>query len=297
MSSPAEAGRAENGRPEPVTPSMLRDWPLPENESSKYERGNVLVIGGARKTPGAALLAGLAALRVGAGRLTLAVADSVAIPLAVTVPEAGVLGLAETASGAVSRSAVKELADELSSADVVLIGAGLADADETRALLAASIPLLGRETLVALDAYALGVLPDLKEEAKELRGRLILTPNSSELERLLARAAADPVADAAEAAEEYGAVVSVNGMIASPDGRLWSITTGSGGLATSGSGDVLAGVIAGLWARTERADQAACWGTHLHAASGDRLAVRVGPTGFLARELLDDLPALLVELG
>lgn len=72
---------------------------------------------------------------------------------------------------------------------------------------------------------------------------------------------------------------------------------GNGGLATSGSGDVLVGAVAGLLGRTGDADQATCWGTHVHAAAGDRLAARVGTLGFLARELLPELPVVLSELG
>src|SRR5687767_11781290 len=92
---------AESPRPELVTPTLLRNWPLPGGGSSKEDRGSVLVIGGARKTPGAALLAGLAALRAGAGRLTLGVAESAATQLAIALPEAGVVGLAETPAGSV----------------------------------------------------------------------------------------------------------------------------------------------------------------------------------------------------
>jgi ADP-dependent NAD(P)H-hydrate dehydratase len=81
------------------------------------------------------------------------------------------------------------------------------------------------------------------------------------------------------------------------ESELWKITTGYGGLGTSGSGDVLAGAIAGLRARGTTGPQAACWGTHLHAAAADRLASRLGPLGFLARELADELPALMLELN
>jgi ADP-dependent NAD(P)H-hydrate dehydratase len=99
-------------------------------------------------------------------------------------------------------------------------------------------------------------------------------------------------------------VVSCQGLIARPSGgdeveesELWQMTTGYGGLGTSGSGDVLAGAIAGLRARGTTGPQAACWGTHLHAAAADRLASRMGPLGFLARELADELPALMLELN
>ena len=95
----------------------------------------MLVIGGARRTPGAALLAGTAALRAGAGRLTLAVAESVAVQLAVTLPEAGVIGLPESDGGSVGASGLEALSEDLDAADAVLIGPGLDDIDETEALL------------------------------------------------------------------------------------------------------------------------------------------------------------------
>src|SRR5512141_2472040 len=125
MSTRSEAAAPGPGRrsvrPEPVTPTMLRDWPLPGGGSGKDDRGSVLVIGGARMTPGAVLLAGVAALRSGAGRLTLAVAESVAVALAVALPEAGVLRLPETASGTVKgSSAAAVLAAPVEAADAVL---------------------------------------------------------------------------------------------------------------------------------------------------------------------------------
>src|SRR4051794_41960972 len=87
-------------RTETLTPAVLRDWPLPAPGGSKYSRGQVVVVGGARSTPGAAMLAGVAALRVGAGRLTLAVARAASVQLAVAVPEAGGHRLPETGARA-----------------------------------------------------------------------------------------------------------------------------------------------------------------------------------------------------
>ncbi|MCP1412633.1 NAD(P)H-hydrate repair Nnr-like enzyme with NAD(P)H-hydrate dehydratase domain [Paenarthrobacter sp. A20] len=106
--------------------------------------------------------------------------------------------------------------------------------------------------------------------------------------------------DVAAVADRFDAVVSCQGVIAEPSGagaKLWKITTGHGGLGTSGSGDVLAGAVAGLRARGTSDAQAACWGTHLHAAAADRLASKLGPLGFLARELAAELPALMLELN
>ncbi|MGO4230089.1 NAD(P)H-hydrate dehydratase [Arthrobacter sp. YAF34] len=288
----------------PVTPTLLRSWQLPGPGSGKDERGSVLVIGGARKTPGATLLAGTAALRAGAGRLTLAVAESAAVPLAVALPEAGVIGLPETRSGSVRSDGIAPLETELGAADAILIGPGLDNPDETAGLLRELLlQVPANETpAIVIDAYALGILQRLQREIREWGGPLILTPNPTESGLLLGRDLRDLRVDAASIAEKYHAVISCQGIIAEPadpaaTARCWEITTGSGGLGTSGSGDVLAGTIAGLRARGATSAQAACWGTHLHAAAGDRLASRKGSPGYLARELADELPGLMMELS
>ena len=280
-----------------ITPALLRGWPLPAPGQSKYDRGQVLVVGGARSTVGAALLAGTAALRVGAGKLTFAVADSVAPALAVAMPESGVIGLRETDSGSIRGSGIDRLGGD-TAVEVVLVGAGLDDPDETVVLLERLTPLLGPDVSVHLDALALGVLPRLGVVVREsLAGRLLLTPNRGEAARLLERDVDDVDRDVAEIADRYGAVITCNNSIADAEGGRWQSSSGYAGLATSGSGDVLAGAIAGLRARGTTLAQAACWGTYLHAAAGDRLAARVGPLGYLARELPTELPPLLVELS
>lgn len=308
MSTPAEGPR-----PELVTPTLLRNWPLPGGGSSKEDRGSVLVIGGARKTPGAALLAGLAALRAGAGRLTLGVAESAAIHLAIALPESGVVGLAETPEGSVRGDGVGALAGNLQKAAAMLVGPGLDNEEEAAGLLRELLRLEaengpegddggtsdGRDAApptMVLDAYALGCLPPMVDELLPWAGRLILTPNTKEAAILLGRDVKDLTSDVAELAAKFQAVVTCQGVVASPEAGLWEITTGYGGLGTSGSGDVLAGAIAGLKARGTTAAQAACWGTHLHAAAGDRLASRLGSLGYLARELADELPPLMMEL-
>jgi NAD(P)H-hydrate repair Nnr-like enzyme with NAD(P)H-hydrate dehydratase domain len=313
MSTPAEL----------VTPTLLRSWPLPGGGSGKDDRGSVLVIGGARMTPGAALLSGLAALRSGAGRLTLAVAESVAVQLALALPEAGVLGLPETPSGSVSGSGASALSGEVGSADAVLVGPGLDDKDEATALLRAMLGMPADATppAIILDAFALGSLPELQGELAPWADRLILTPNVTEAGILLGRDVDDLHLDVPELADKYHAVVSCQGVIAAPRragkaggpdsagdsaragaggadaGGRWEITTGHSGLGTSGSGDVLSGIIAGLRARGTTDAQATCWGTHLHAAAGDRLASRLGGLGYLARELTEELPPLMMELS
>ncbi|TKR26897.1 NAD(P)H-hydrate dehydratase [Cellulomonas hominis] len=281
----------------PLTPALLRGWPLPPRDGAKDVRGGVLVVGGARRTPGAAALAGLTALRIGAGRLTLAVAASVAAPLAVATPEAGVLALPEDADGSPTGATTPHLAAELERADAVVVGPGLDEPEGAAALVRSVLGALAdREAAVLLDAFALGVLPGLRDEVTLPEGRTVLTPNTTEAARLLGVDEVDPDDAAARVADRWGAVVSCAGTIAHPDGRRWSSATGYAGLGTSGSGDVLAGAVAGLLAGGAPAEQAACWGTAVHGSAGDRLAARVGPLGYLARELADEVPAVLVEL-
>ncbi len=283
-------------RPTEVTPALLREWSLPAAGNSKYDRGRVLVVGGAVRTPGAAQLAGLAALRVGAGHLTMAVAASAAVGLAVATPEAGIVGLPENSRGSVVGDDLSGIADDLASADVVVAGPGLDDADQTASLLSQLIPRLNDSAWLVVDAYALGALPDLGGALEPVQRRLVLTPNASEAQVLLDRETKDPERDAVEMAERYAAIVSCVGIIADPDGGLWQVSAGHGGLATSGSGDVLAGALGGLLGRGAGGAQGACWATYVHAAAGDRLAARIGRLGFLAREILDELPAVLVEV-
>ncbi|WP_199443884.1 NAD(P)H-hydrate dehydratase [Umezawaea beigongshangensis] len=280
--------------PTPVTPALLREW--------RYESapsGTVLVVGGARQVPGAVLLSGIGALRAGANTLQLAVVERHASALGLAVPEAMVLGLPETESGAVSAEALDVLADVLPDARSVVIGPGLTEVDETAALLERLLPEIGRETSVVLDAFALGAVSAHPELAKPVAGRIVLTPNTTEAAFLLNRPG-EPVDDlvgaALEIAERYGAAVNLMGVVAAPDGRTWRDGTGHPGLGTSGSGDVLAGLTGGFLASSPDLAQAACWAGHAHAMAGQRLIPRTGMRGILARELLDEVPGVLVEL-
>jgi ADP-dependent NAD(P)H-hydrate dehydratase len=273
-----------------ITPSLLREWPLPVPGGGKDARGTVLVVGGSRFTPGAVLLAGVAALRAGAGVLQLAV-----------------VGLPETAAGSVEGTPPDRLRELAARARVVLVGPGLDDVDRTGELLRHLLDAAGPRTGIVLDAYALGALsrvPDL------LAGRtqpVVLTPNRTEADYLLGNGGdagggggkgddRDPIADAAAIAERFGATVSLFGAVASPDGHTWRDGSGDAGLGTSGSGDVLAGLVAGLLSRGADPAQAACYGAHVHGVSGQRLIPRYGRIGYLARELLDEIPRTLATL-
>jgi ADP-dependent NAD(P)H-hydrate dehydratase len=280
-----------------ITPALLRDWALPVPSGGKDARGTVLVVGGSRFTPGAVLLAGVAALRAGAGVLQLATAESAAATLSIQVPEALVVGLPETRGGAVAGTPDARLTDLVGGANVVAVGPGLNDIEETRRLLHLVLDAAGPETALVLDAYALGALthePDLLVGS----GRpVVLTPNLTEARHLLDRDLGDDVdAEAAELARRYDAVVSLYGHIASPDGQSWREESGDAGLGTSGSGDVRSGLLAGLLSRGAEPAQAACWAAFAHAVSGQRLVPRFGRIGFLARELLDEIPHTLATV-
>ncbi|MFJ8203870.1 NAD(P)H-hydrate dehydratase [Micromonospora chalcea] len=278
-------------RSDVITPALLRDWALPVPTGGKEARGTVLVVGGSRFTPGAVLLAGVAALRAGAGVLQLAAAESTAASLSIQVPEALVVGLPETGDGAVRGDPGDLLHGLVAEADVVAVGPGLTDIETTGELLRLVLDAAGRETALVLDAYALGALSHAPDLLVGSGRKVVLTPNLTEAKHLLGRDPGDDLdAEAVELAGRYDAVVSLYGHIATPDGRAWREESGDAGLGTSGSGDVRAGLLAGLLSRGADPAQAACWAAFAHAVSGQRLVPRYGRIGFLARELLDEIP-------
>ena len=280
--------------PVTVTPSLLRGWSLPEPEEggTKHARGTVLVVGGAASTPGAVLLAGLGTLRAGAGRLQLLTVEATAVGLAVALPEAAVVGVPADEQGSVSPEAADTVVQKAERAGALVVGPGLLSKDAARSLLEAVVPQLG-DVAVLVDAVALAGIGGHEDVLAPLAGRLVMTPNRGELAALLDGEEREGLDAAGAVAERYAAVVAVQEGVVAPDGRVWVSGAGGPGLGTSGSGDVLAGLVGGLLARGAPPEQAAVWGQHLHAAAGDRLASRIGRVGFLARELLDEVPPVL----
>lgn len=286
-----------------ITPEVLRGIPLPmpEEGGDKEERGRVLVVGGGRETPGAVVLAGTAALRAGAGKLQVAIVESNAALVASALPEARVFSLPETKAGKLSKAAVPALEEHVGKAQCVCIGPGMIE-DASVARFVEETLRLCREVPVVLDAGAIACLGGGREMLHALGGRAVVTPNADELEEIYGREATGggALAAARRAAADFRSVVVLKGretFVVSPGGKAFVNRAGSVGLATSGSGDVLAGVIAGLVARGTQPFHAAAWGVHLHALAGERLARRVGPLGFLARELPAEIPPLMFELG
>ena len=276
-----------------VDDELLRSWPLPtpDHDADKEARGRVLIVGGSNEVPGAVLLAGVAALRVGAGKLRIATSRGAAIPLAVAVPEARVFALDEDGNGTIDARAAATVGELAGAVDAVVVGPGMTSPDAVVDLVTA-IAAQPRPSVV-LDAAALFCIDEYATVAKGLHGRLVLTPNRDEL-----AAMGDPPMD--ELARDLGAVVSLKGATTrtvTPDGRTFDDPSGNPGLATSGSGDVVAGAVGGLLALGASPDQAAVWANHLHARAGERLAARIAPIGYLARELVDELPAALADVS
>lgn len=285
-----------------LTLEALRKMPLPmPEEGGKEQRGTVLVLGGSAELPGAIFLAGTAALRAGAGRLRIATTESVAVATAVALPEARVIGLRQTSEGHIDPTEATRLPALAKRCDALLIGPGLSPGAATDALV---LSLLSDGPLApcVLDAGALSGLGAHAETMRSCGGRGVITPHAGEMAQLLGMereaVEADPGAAAVRAAELLGCVVIMKGArswVVDPAGAHWLYAGGGVGLATSGSGDVLSGIVGGLLARGVEAMTAALWGVYLHGQAGRRLAARIGPLGFLARELPGEVPALLNE--
>lgn len=290
-------------KPAALTRDLLRSMPLPEpGEGSKDSRGSVLVVAGSVEVPGAALLAAEAAMRAGAGKLQVATVRSAAAALGIAVPEAMVIGLHETADGGVDgRAAIQRLEPNMKKADAVLIGPGMAESESVAAM---TRDLCEHASALVLDAAA---LCDLRPHAAAVRERakaLVITPHAGEMAQLLDRSRddveADPLGAGRAAAELLGAVVVVKGAkshVVAPDGSAWLFEGGGVGLATSGSGDVLAGIIVGLLARGADPARATLWGVYLHGEAGRRVSARMGTIGLLARHLPAEVPRILEELS
>ena len=288
----------------PIDAAWLRAHPLPVHGegTDKNSRGHVLAIGGSRQVPGGLLLTGEAALRAGAGKVQLATLAICAIGAGIALPEAGVIALAETEEGELDGSRAEGLAASIERCDSVVIGPAMTSSDAAGAMLDALSGQLGGWALV-LDAVA---LHSARERAGVLRahvGPLIITPNPDELASLLdcddSRVRDDPTGCAREAARRFSAVTVCKGgetFVASPAGALLHYPGGGVGLATGGSGDVLAGIVAALMARGAEPLTAAAWGVWLHGEAGRKLAERFGPIGFLARELPALVPGLMQRL-
>jgi hydroxyethylthiazole kinase-like uncharacterized protein yjeF len=290
--------------PVAVTAALLRTHPLPrhEHEGDKQARGRVLVIAGSVEMPGAALLAGLGALRAGAGILQIATSRSAACHLGMAMPEAMVVGCRETPAGGIDPANAPRLTELGSGCDAVLIGPGMMDEPAVAELTSELLKRL-KTPLFVLDASAFATL-HTGEVPGGHAGKIVVTPHAGEMAKFLEipreQVDNDPLRAARQAATALQAVVAMKGAsthVVSPEGEAWLSKNGSIGLATSGSGDTLAGILAGLLARGTRPALATIWAVYMHGEAGRRLAKRNGTFGLLAREIPGEIPGIMQELS
>ena len=279
----------------PLDRRALEAHPLPlVVDGDKETKGRILVIAGSRDVPGAALLCATAAMRAGAGKLTIATVESAATALGLAMPEAMVIGLPEDRDGGFAGTAGPRLAELAKAADAVVAGPGVRPNSGCAPVAAR---LVGMEAAVALDVAYLHALQPLDAPRTSPP---ILLPNAKELASLVGcdedEAGREPIHCALRAAQLYCSIVLAKGVVShvvTPTGECWTFEGGAPGLGVSGSGDVLAGIVGGLLARGADPLAALLWAVWLHGEAGASLARRIGPIGFLAREIADAVPALL----
>lgn len=277
--------------------AALDAHPLPPViDGDKETKGRILVLAGSCEVPGAALLTATAAMRAGAGKLRIATVESAAMALAAAMPEAMVIGLAEE-EGGFDGSAVERVEELIAEVDAVVAGPGVKRNGACKRIADA---LLESDSALALDVAFLETLEPLHERELRRTSPPILLPNADELVSLLGCdpkvVAEDPVGCGVRAAQLYRSVVLVKGVsshIVEPGGQSWIYDGGAPGLGVSGSGDVLAGIVGGLLARGAEPLNALLWAVWLHGEAGAQLAKKIGPIGFLAREIASEIPGLL----
>lgn len=271
---------------------------MPDEDTDKNGRGRVLAIGGCRTVPGGIQLTVEAALRAGAGKVQVATIESAALAIGIAMPEVAVYGLAEDAGGEIASDNGAAISERGEHCDVIVAGPAIGSA-ACGAWLAGHL-LDAVDVQLVLDAGVLMGLRDHSAASAAMKVSPVLTPHVGELTAMLGcdgeAIERDRVAAVEEASGRFGAICVLKGartLIAAPGGPTFIYTGGGVGLATGGSGDVLAGIVAGLCARGVEPLAATLWAVWLHGEAGRRCAETFGPVGYLARELLGLVPALM----
>lgn len=276
--------------------------PTRGRSTHKGDYGHMLFIGGTTGFSGAAIMAGRAALRTGAGLVSAIVPDSVAQYVAASTPEMMVHPGASTEQGSLSRRALSLLDTGLKNCNAVLAGPGMTTCADTEHIVHHLLSL--DNTPVTLDADALNVLAGQLKAMRRATNTVILTPHPGEMARLLDTSIqavqADRLGAVKEAVEQSGAYIVLKGagsVIGGPDMSLFVNTTGNPGMATGGSGDVLAGMIAGMVAQGFTAEESLAFGVYMHGVCGDRAAGRYTQPGMTAMDLIGELPGAMKAFG
>jgi ADP-dependent NAD(P)H-hydrate dehydratase / NAD(P)H-hydrate epimerase len=282
---------------------VSRALPPRPDHAHKGDFGRVLVVGGSIEFPGAALLAGLGAMRAGAGLVRVAAAESVVARLSSAIPELTWAALDEEAPGLIAPGGWRRATAEAATSDAVVIGPGLGRQAATHRRARQLITSVGVPAVV--DADGLNALAEAARWWQGVPAPLVLTPHPGEFARLTRDPA--PAADddegrasaVAAAAVRWSQVVVLKGartVIANPDGEIMRSDVATPALATAGSGDVLSGVIGALLAAGAEPFAAAACGVALHGAAGLLAADRIGTAGAMARDVADLLPMAIAQL-
>lgn len=270
-------------------------------DAHKGTTGHVLVIAGSPGKTGAAAMTSISALRVGAGLVTLGVAETLNTVLEPQILEAMTAPLPETQPGILGESAFDSISNLMAGKKCVAIGPGLGQADKTQKLVhkivkSTSIPLV-------IDADGLNSLAGQPRILKTAGAPIILTPHPGEMARLAGIGVnaiqQDRIKCARDFAVDFNVHVILKGarsVIALPDGRVSINPTGNAGMASGGMGDVLTGIIAGLIAQGLSAADACQAGVYLHGAAADSLAQSIGPYGYLAGEVMAAIPGAIKKI-
>lgn len=266
-------------------------------DAHKGSVGRVLVVAGSRGMAGAACLTAQAALRTGAGLVTLACPEGLLDVVQIKATCVIAKPLPQTASGALSSAAAEPLLELLHDKDALALGPGLGQDPETQALVRAVLAHAEVPTLV-LDADGLNAFAGCAERLAHLAGRAVLTPHPGEFARL------DPGGDGARGprlrafVERVGVCTLLKGQrtLIDDGARSAENPTGNPGMASAGMGDVLTGVIAALAAAGLAPFEAATLGAWLHGRAGDLAAEVLGWAGLTAVDLLAALPRAILPL-
>jgi ADP-dependent NAD(P)H-hydrate dehydratase / NAD(P)H-hydrate epimerase len=296
IGSPQKAVRSELSLKVTTPDDLERLFRDRKRESNKGSFGHVLVLGGSTGKAGAAAMAGIAALRAGAGLSTVATAKSALPAVAGFYPEIMTEPLPETDAGTIATSSGVRIEELLKSMTVLAIGPGISRDPHTATLVRS---LVAHHTIpMVVDADGLNAFA---HHASDLEGKgrtLVITPHPGEMARLTGltvhEVQNDRIGVARQFAAEHQLIVVLKGhrtLIAEPDGKVWINTTGNPGMATGGTGDILTGITAGLMAQYPvNRLRAVLGGVYLHGLAGDIMRERLGEQSLIATDLLQGLP-------
>ncbi len=293
---PAKLLNSEEIKVELVDEEMVRSIiPTRADDAHKGSCGRVLVVAGSVGLTGAAAMASTAALRSGAGLVTLALPESLNDLMEVKVTEVMTYPLPETSSRSLSYKALDKIMNLADKSSVLALGPGLSTAEDTVKLVQELVQRINLPLVI--DADGLNAFAGRRDLLKRIKAPLVLTPHPGELSRIIEIDISEILADRIEigrnTAEELSATLVLKvprTITATPEGKAFINPTGNSGMATGGTGDVLTGIIAGLIAQGVNPTSAAIAGVYIHGLAGDLAACEKGKLGMIAGDLLEKVP-------